>query len=172
MLFVPWVTEVVLTGNSSICAGSTGMVQVAPIPGASFAWDNGSTGTLRPITGPGWYTVQATGLCIHASDSILVAAEDCNSYIHVPNAFTPNEDGDNDVFLPILAGPVDAYQLDIFDRWGERIHTTTDPGAGWDGSSQGTPAQDGVYVWKLRHRVLGPEGVNSQELLGHVTLLR
>lgn len=172
VLFVPWVTEVVLTGNSSICAGSTGMVQVAPIPGASFAWDNGSTGTLRPITGPGWYTVQATGLCIHASDSILVAAEDCNSYIHVPNAFTPNEDGDNDVFLPILAGPVDAYQLDIFDRWGERIHTTTDPGAGWDGSSQGTPAQDGVYVWKLRHRVLGPEGVNSQELLGHVTLLR
>jgi gliding motility-associated-like protein len=78
----------------------------------------------------------------------------------------------NDVFLPVIDGPLDSYQLEIFDRWGERIHSTNDREEGWDGAYSGVASQDGVYVWKLAFRVLAPEGVRSESRIGHVTLLR
>lgn len=170
--FVPWSTELLLTGDASLCEGTYGLLQVAAVPGATYTWDDGSTGTLRIIVSPGWYSVHATGMCMDLTDSILVAAADCGSYLHVPNSFTPNNDGINDVFLPVLAGPVGTYLLEIFDRWGELIHSTTDPNAGWDGSFNGTLVQDGVYIWKLRHHVHGPAGISRQDRRGHVTLLR
>lgn len=170
--FVPWSTELLLTGDASLCEGTYGLLQVAAVPGATYTWDDGSTGTLRTIVSPGWYSVHATGMCMDLTDSILVAAADCGSYLHVPNSFTPNNDGINDVFLPVLAGPVGTYLLEIFDRWGELIHSTTDPNAGWDGSCNGTLVQDGVYIWKLRHHVHGPAGISRQDRRGHVTLLR
>lgn len=170
--FIPMTTEVELAGDLSICPGATGILRAAAIPGAAFTWSNGATGAYITVSGPGWYAVHATGTCIDATDSALVIADDCNTYVYVPNTFTPNSDGDNDIFLPLVTGPVDVYRLDIFDRWGERIHTSTDRYTGWDGSHSGVHSQDGVYVWKLYYRVLAPDGVRAEELIGHVTLLR
>ncbi|MBL7944444.1 MAG: gliding motility-associated C-terminal domain-containing protein [Flavobacteriales bacterium] len=170
--FTPLTTEVLLSGDPSICPGSVAVLQVEALPGATYQWSTGARGTTISVFEPGWYTVQATGACIDASDSIRVEAEDCNTYVHVPNSFTPNNDGLNDVFLPVIDGPLDSYQLEIFDRWGERIHSTNDREEGWDGAYSGVASQDGVYVWKLAFRVLAPEGVRSESRIGHVTLLR
>gem|GEM_PF-1777939 len=170
--FIPMTTEVELSGDPSICPGSVAVLQVEALPGATFQWNTGARGTTISVFEPGWYTVHATGTCIDAIDSIHVEAKDCNTYVHVPNSFTPNNDGFNDVFLPVIDGPLDSYQLEIFDRWGERIHSTNDREEGWDGAYSGVASQDGVYVWKLAFRVLAPEGVRSEARIGHVTLLR
>src|SRR5690606_944702 len=54
--------------------------------------------------------------------------------VHVPNAFTPDGDEVNDLFLPIVRDAVpEDYHLMIFDRWGRLVHETRDPGQGWDG---------------------------------------
>lgn len=87
----------------------------------------------------------------------------------VPNAFTPDGDGINDVFLPMLNGFRDAdYLLLVHDRWGEPVFTSTDRGRGWDGTMRGRDAAPGVYVWRMELRGSG----EGQVLSGHVTLVR
>jgi gliding motility-associated-like protein len=91
--------------------------------------------------------------------------------VHVPNAFTPNGDGINDVFLPVLIGQnSERYDLSIFDRWGEEIYRTQDADLGWDGRMQNGDVQDGVYVWRLTARA--SFGTETFERIGHVVLLR
>jgi gliding motility-associated-like protein len=93
--------------------------------------------------------------------------------IYVPNAFTPNGDTKNDVFLPIVVGIDPAkYQLWIFDRWGNTIFTTTDIYTGWDGKvdNQEKISQTDTYVWRMvaRDSVTG----NDHVLVGKVNLIR
>jgi len=68
--------------------------------------------------------------------------------VYIPNAFTPNEDGLNDVFFPVMRG-VKRYELQIFNRWGELIFSTSSPDRNWDGTLQGEPCPQGIYNYKL-----------------------
>lgn len=91
--------------------------------------------------------------------------------VFVPNAFTPDGDGNNDVFLPVLSSyGVHDYEFLIFDRWGELVFSSESPGTAWDGAYKGGAVQDGVYVWKLKLTY----DVNNEdaEFVGHVTLIR
>jgi gliding motility-associated-like protein len=69
----------------------------------------------------------------------------------VPNAFTPNGDGDNDVFLPILRN-MEFITLEVYNRWGDQMWMTQDASSGgWDGMTiGGAEALMGAYVWKLQ----------------------
>ncbi len=98
---------------------------------------------------------------------------------YVPNSFTPNNDGTNDIFLPTMTSGFDrdSYELIIFNRWGEQVFSTKDPDTGWDGSlynaglsSASDAVQDGVYTWKIRCTGLQNELAN--EYVGHVVLLK
>lgn len=92
--------------------------------------------------------------------------------VYVPNSFTPNGDGRNEVFMPVCVG-VDGgkYQLWIFDRWGNLIFTTTDINTGWDGHFGSNPevCQVDTYVWKLS--ITDNKG-SIHNLIGHVNLIR
>lgn len=70
--------------------------------------------------------------------------------IWVPNAFTPNGDGDNDVFAPIIsfANP-DNYRLQIYSRWGNMIFESNDLEVGWDGKYRGELVPESMYAWYL-----------------------
>jgi gliding motility-associated-like protein len=71
-------------------------------------------------------------------------------YMHVPNAFTVNDDGLNDEFKPIITEYLMKYSFKILNRWGEKIFETNDPKEGWDGTFKGQRVQDGAYVFILR----------------------
>lgn len=81
-----------------------------------------------------------------------------------PNAFTPDGDGTNDVFLPQVIGAKE-YDLTVFDRWGGVVFHTTDKTQGWSGEDQ--PA--GAYVYLAR---IGTFGSLKQDHYGHITLVR
>lgn len=70
--------------------------------------------------------------------------------IVAPNAFTPNDDGINDVFKPIFTGgcEVNRYNFRIFDRWGRMVFETNEIDAAWDGSYDGQPMKEGAYFWQ------------------------
>ena len=68
----------------------------------------------------------------------------------VPNAFSPDGNGVNDIFKPHIEGQVDDYYFVIFNRWGEIEFATHDPSAGWDGRHEGVQQTAGVYVWMCR----------------------
>ena len=72
-----------------------------------------------------------------------------NPYVFVPTAFTPNNDGRNDVIRPIAVGIQKINYFSIYNHWGERVFYTTANRAGWDGKVNGTPQASGVYVWMV-----------------------
>ena len=116
--------------------------------------------------------------------SSVVFAEE-PGMIMFPNAFTPNPygatggaypctgdqiwaDNNNDIFYPLFSGVVD-YQLEIYNRWGEKIFITNDICIGWDGYVNGVLAPQDVYVWKVS--VVYKNGEPYKEY-GSLTLLR
>jgi gliding motility-associated-like protein len=88
--------------------------------------------------------------------------------LYVPNAFTPNGDGINDVFKA-LGTLVKTFQLLIFDRWGNLIYESESLGRGWDGFYKGEKVMNGVYVWKI----YATDFYDLEHILiGHVSVIR
>jgi gliding motility-associated-like protein len=123
---------------------------------------------------PGIYTVQLIasnqGLCPDTAIQQIKIKDEL--VIYVPNTFTPDDDGLNDVFLPILTSFVDPdkYEFEIYDRWGERIFYTDEPEQGWDGKYYGDISQDGTYTWRIKYRHILAE--ENKLIHGHVNLIR
>ena len=92
--------------------------------------------------------------------------------VFVPNAFTPNNDGLNDVFYPQISfAGLNGYELRIYNRWGNIVFRTTHVHHGWDGTQfdGSTPAPVGSYVYQFTYI----DGENKEhEEIGHVTLVR
>jgi gliding motility-associated-like protein len=83
-----------------------------------------------------------------ASDSVLL--RQCDLLIWMPNVFTPNGDGVNDVFLPKYKSDVEiTFQMLIFNKWGEQIFSTTDINKGWDGTYKGMLCTEDLYTWTI-----------------------
>jgi gliding motility-associated-like protein len=66
----------------------------------------------------------------------------------MPNAFTPNGDGKNDIFRPLGVG-IKSLSFRIYSRWGALLFSTTTLGQGWDGTYQGAPQNAGNYIWQI-----------------------
>jgi gliding motility-associated-like protein len=87
----------------------------------------------------------------------------------VPNAFTPNADGHNDLFRIKNPDLVRTFSMIIFDRWGERVFESADAYKGWDGIRNGQPVPAGTYVWTIRYTdILGV----TQNRRGTLILIR
>ena len=94
-------------------------------------------------------------------------------FVYVPSAFSPDNDGLNEVFQPIVTGiDPDAYKFSVYDRWGILVFETTDPEGYWVGNVEDgeyyTPLD--VYVWIVEVKDLYT--ANSHRFEGQVTLLR
>ncbi|MEM9837508.1 MAG: gliding motility-associated C-terminal domain-containing protein, partial [Bacteroidota bacterium] len=90
--------------------------------------------------------------------------------IHVPNAFTPNGDGLNDIFIPKydLFG-FRGYEFNVWNRWGQRIFTTDDPSIGWDGRYKNADSPAGGYLWEI---TIINARFEAEKFKGSVVLLR
>lgn len=108
--------------------------------------------------------------CNDTANNILKVMPDFSFY--APNAFTPNNDNINNVFIPRFEGVNgNDYELIIFDRWGNLIFKTNDTTKGWDGRANGGThvAQIDTYVWKVKFtNILG----DKYQYIGHVNLLK
>ncbi len=101
------------------------------------------------------------------SDTVCVTVtEDWNIYI--PNAFTPNNNDINDVFIPVGYG-IDEIELMIFDRWGALIFKSDDKTKGWNGTYKNVLCKADVYVYKVNFTTMNHHEENRT---GHVTLLK
>ncbi|MGZ3931327.1 MAG: PKD domain-containing protein, partial [Bacteroidia bacterium] len=106
------------------------------------------------------------------ADTVMHTIEVTPDYaLYIPNAFTPDGNGKNDIFQPAGIGIDESnYRMYIFDRWGEIIYTSDNFRKGWDGTIKGDKgiAEEGVYVYKIYVKDL--EG-NDHQYVGHVTCL-
>jgi gliding motility-associated-like protein len=120
----------------------------------SYLWNTGQSTSTIPVLNPGLYTLQVTDSneCI-GSDSVYISDSACPQYVYLPNAFTPNGDGKNDIFRPVFAGAASTFRFAVYDRWGRAVFVTTTPGAGWDGTTGGRPQPAGTYVWECVYQL-------------------
>lgn len=111
-----------------------------------------------------YLTVRGEDGCF-SYDSIAVIFD---GSIYVPNSFTPDGDGKNDVFYAFGKDIVE-FEMHIFNRWGEKIFYSDDMTIGWDGLFEGSLSQTETYVWKVKFT---DKRKDSGELYGTVTLIR
>ncbi|MDZ4663463.1 MAG: gliding motility-associated C-terminal domain-containing protein [Bacteroidota bacterium] len=93
------------------------------------------------------------------------------TFMHIPNAFTPNNDRLNDIWSPVFYGNYQGgdYELRIFDRWGKQVFWTVIPDNGWDGTFKEKPCEDGVYNWRIK---INTGSISNEKLRGIINLKR
>jgi len=94
--------------------------------------------------------------------------------VYIPNAFTPNGDNKNEIFMPVIRSAQSVYFV-VFDRWGEKLFETTELNVGWDGTFRGAACKQDVYVWKLSVKGLTghDDGLTAEKSYsGEVLLMR
>ena len=108
--------------------------------------------------------------CYDSTYLNILLLEDLLCY--VPNSFTPNMDGANDEFMPVIQSGYkrDSYTLSIYNRWGELVFVSHDPLYGWTGQYGYLKCPVGTYTWKIEFQVL--QSKENKTLSGHVNLLK
>jgi gliding motility-associated-like protein len=159
-----------LTDKPFLCAGEP--IQLDAGSGySSYLWQDGSTGQYYTATNVGTYLVTVTDShgC-KGSDSVQLKS--CDSTLFVPNAFTPNGDGLNDVFKVVYSEDnITSFSMRIFDRWGELVFESTDITKGWDGKIKNKLAPTGTYVWIITYQTSSPSNTNTSTISKHGTVI-
>jgi len=136
------------------------------VQGATWLWQDGSSDSLFLAENPGIYYVKVTvGDC---SDSDTIILSECPVRFWIPNAFSPNGDGLNDTFHPV-SNYTETFILRIYSRWGELIFESSGVEQAWDGTFNGKPCQEGVYVYQISYEY--PAG-EKHRLTGSLKLQR
>jgi gliding motility-associated-like protein len=135
-----------------------------------YLWSTGaSTASIR-VVNPGLYWLEVTDVTgCTGRENVWVSTKSCMNAVYIPTAFTPNNDGKNDIFKPMIDGKLLQYNLKIYDRWGQLIMQTMDPGKGWNGTYKGEKYNSGVFVWTCTYQLAGEDAKTEK---GTVTLIR
>lgn len=139
-----------LHGDTTIC--NYAKIVLGPTSSfSSYAWNTSNKTREITVSQPGlyWLEVKDRDNC-SGRDTILIGNKDCLKGFFAPNAFTPNRDGKNDFFRPLIFGPLIKYELSIFNRWGQLIFHTTDYSKGWDGGRD--PGTNG-FAWVCSYQL-------------------
>jgi gliding motility-associated-like protein len=134
-------------------------------PPATFLWQDGTSTPSYDVQNSGTYSLILTNICETVTDEINITVEECTCEVYLPNAFSPNNDGNNDTFRPYTTCPITDYEVQIFDRWGGLRFTSNSIENGW----QGLEVNTGVYLYTLRYR---DRDGQWQQRVGEVSLIR
>lgn len=136
----------------------------------TYNWQDGSTSGQYLITQPGVYYVDIHSPSCSYSDTIVVVSAECfDCKVFVPNAFTPNDDDNNDIFRIQANCELINYRLQIFDRWGKRHFESRDIDVSWDGADVD---KGGTYMYTLEYEFAQLSKTETITRRGKVTLLK
>jgi len=164
-----------LISTPETCAGK-GDAQIELIidgayPPYIILWNNGETGNLLLNLSPGTYLIEVTDSnnCKKtAQETIIMATNECfTSHVYIPNIFSPNSDGQNDV-LYVRGDGIQQLELIIYNRWGEIVFKSTDQAKGWDGTYKGAKVEAGAYSYILKAEFSGNV---TKKLNGTITVV-
>ncbi len=167
---VDW--PVVDLGNDTLLCGENLLQLNVEWQYSTYLWQDGSTNHDYTVGKAGLYWVNVTNLCGTEGDSILVEYNRCECKVYVPNVFTPNNDGFNDVFKPEFACDMRYFDMMVFDRWGELVFQSDNPLKGWDGTFKGVKMTPAVFVYVINYVGLENTNLKPERIKGSVTLLK
>ena len=139
-------------------------------------WDfgNGHTSDKNNATTtfelPGIYDVQLLATSVNGCVDSISHQVTVNSIVnfYVPNVFSPNDDGINDLFEVYTIGPLEVYKITVFNRWGGIVFQSNNENTHWDGKiSNGDKAEVGVYTYSFEYEY---RGLSSEESFSGVQM--
>lgn len=166
-------------GENAWCdaGGLGGKVMITAGGGTSpytYFWDNlpNGKGPVMNNLPKGTYKVIVTDYYGCTGETSVSIDEESCCKIGIPNAFSPNGDGNNDKFVAVTNRPIPKYEMAIFNRWGQRVFYTTKFNEGWNGShyNDGGTLDAGTYFYRIRYTCeMGNKEFTYQ---GDITLIR
>lgn len=166
--------QIILKGNSaslSPAIPASGEYSLFDFYGSNTSVDQNNTGIF--VTGSlqrdtTLYISFTQGSCTSPLTAVNIKVVTTIS-IDMPNAFTPNHDGHNDLFRVKYPDVIRTFKMNIYNRWGQIMYASEDPYKGWDGAMDGYEQPVGGYVWKILYTdIFG----NTKQLNGIVLLIR
>lgn len=162
-------------GQDTLICEDFDLMLTAGVAAESYLWQDGSTASSLRTSGAGVYTLEVTdGPCL-VSDSVFVGTRPCIYFdVYVPNAFSPNGDGINDILRPMLSSEIQItdYNFKVYDRWGTEVFSTTSLEEAWDGSLRSLPLPMGIYVYFVQFEYTDDRGSSSDLITGDIMLMR
>jgi gliding motility-associated-like protein len=138
-------------GNDTLTCSANFFPLLYLNPGSfsTYIWQNNSGNNTFTVVEAGDYWVEVTDLNGCQNRDSVAVFEQCPTKYYAPNVFSPDGDGLNDYFS-IEGTDIRTLTLHIFDRWGNKVFSSTQTDAKWDGYIQGEKGPPGVYVWVAR----------------------
>lgn len=161
-----------LRADTSVCyLNNTGSVELFALKHDDYInpiWSTGEITDTITVSQSGTYTLTDNNMCGSNTDWVEITFNDCESYIDMPNVFTPNGDGFNDVFMPIEMNEIKDANIHIFNRWGERVYKSSNLNSGWNGKLNGKLLPESTYFWIVHFETFKGK---EQQLNGIVDLI-
>ncbi len=129
----------------------------------NYQWNTGSTLSNIAVSQPGiyWLMVGDNNNC-KGRDTIVISLKDCTKGIYFPSAFTPNNDGKNDKYKPLVYGRLTSYSFVIYNRWGQVVFNTNSVNDAWNGTYKGLQQDSDIFIWICNYRLEGEENRNKK----------
>lgn len=185
IVFESTIAALDLGNDTTLCEGESLLLTPNLSENAVYLWQNGDMQPSFTLSATGNYWLMATNSCGSVSDTIAVFFNDCDTLtmpepepipepeatcqLLFPTAFSPNDDGINDFFRPHSQHcTFNTFQLQIYNRWGEKVFESKDISDAWDGLYGRKNCPVGVYVWSLQYEISDETVVQK----GNLTLMR
>lgn len=159
--------EVNLGADTTICEGNVLLLDVTTA-NASYLWQDNSVAPTFQVMNGGYFWVLVDVDGCRTSDTIAVETKRCNLFI--PDAFTPNGDGLNDLFSINESSGLKILNLSIYNRWGNRVVFCEQSPFAWNGTFKGTPCDTETYFYLVTYSLTG--SAEKKYAKGCVTLIR
>lgn len=156
--------------DTILCPGDVLTLDATSPNASSYRWQDGSEMPTLRINAPGNYSVLLANDCEEILlENSITECQKCPVY--VPNAFSPNDDGVNDEFLPYSNCELEDFKMLIFNRWGAVVFESSDPQMGWRGKFKGKTVNLDTYIWTMEFTVVEDGQPRFVEMAGWVALL-
>ena len=153
-----------------VCKNFVFNVDASALSADKYFWSTGNEKPVQTITRADSYTVLATNSCSSDQRTFTVTYKTCDCSIYIPNAFTPNHDGLNDIFRPSIKCFPKDYSFIIYNRFGQMVYKTSEINKGWDGRVNSYDVATGTYIWLVHYR--DPNDYSIQKKQGTFILIR
>lgn len=154
--------------DTTLCYGQeiTLYAGLTKVP-VTYVWSDSSLGDRLTVKQPGKYTLYAFSDCGLTREDVYIDFYNCELWF--PSAFTPNNDGRNDIAKVLgNTSEVSNFELAIFNRWGNRVFHTKDINEAWDGSYEGKVQSTNAFYYYIKYKFRG----RDQIMKGSITLIR